>query len=327
VRVNGIPRREAVLAAGDEVRLGDTVLRFTPSPPAAAATVRLDVRDRSDTVEVSLPHTEADLLGGSSAPLSPAEVKREHTILRQICEVTHMAATGRDAEAAVGTILDRLHDALDADTACILTAAGGEDWAIRAASARTAQSGRATVSRTIARQAITRGVSILSADPLHDGRFGPSQSIVAGGLTSAICSPLKVGDAFVGVLVLDRRGRRESFQPMDLRFAATLANLIALLLEREQWHATALQKERLAVIGEVMAGLAHGQGIPDVLLYERLLGHRTRARGGEEDHGGARRDRVCRLARERIHRVLPRPPLPRRILTQVPTRAGHRPRA
>jgi signal transduction histidine kinase len=43
----------------------------------------------------------------------------------------------------------------------------------------------------------------------------------------------------------------------DLRLTATVANLLGLLLEKEQAESEARQRERLAVIGEVVANLAH----------------------------------------------------------------------
>jgi two-component system, NtrC family, sensor kinase len=45
---------------------------------------------------------------------------------------------------------------------------------------------------------------------------------------------------------------------LDLRFVATVGNLLGLLIEREQLQIAARQRERLATIGEVMAGMAHG---------------------------------------------------------------------
>ena len=60
-----------------------------------------------------------------------------------------------------------------------------------------------------------------------------------------------------GVLFIVRRGPGDTFSELELRIAATMANVLALYLRKSRLEIEARQENRLAVIGEVVAGLAH----------------------------------------------------------------------
>ena len=257
VFVNGVRTAKAVLAADDEIRLGNTVLRVIGLAAARDSRPAVSMREGSALVVASVHHAAADLLNKTAAPVLPDQAAQEHRILRHLCEISQVVAAHHDLRPLMEGILARVRDALQADTACILQPGDNGAWTVRASA--TAAEGPETVgiSRTIVEQAVREGVAILSADTLSDARFVPSQSIIAQRMTSAICSPIKAHGAFVGVLFLDHRGHGGVFNPLDLRFVATVGNLLGVLIEREQLQIAARQRERLATIGEVMTGMAH----------------------------------------------------------------------
>ena len=256
--LNGQRVRESALADGDELHLGRTVLRVEApaagKPPAPSA-VSLDSADR--TVLLTLDHREADILGGSSVSATTAEMLHEIDVLRELCRISQLAAAKRDETETVAVVLDRLQEALQADTVCLLSRATDDAaWTVTATASNTDRDA-VVVSRTIANQAVREGHAILAADPMRDVRFEPSTSIVAQQIASALCSPLHIGGRFAGVLSVDRRTRGAVFGEMDLRLVASAANILALYLERQQFEREAERQARLAVIGEVIAGLAH----------------------------------------------------------------------
>jgi len=144
-----------------------------------------------------------------------------------------------------------------ADTACLLVRGDGKEWTIRATSSDVAANETIAVSRTIVEMALEEGAALLCTDLLSDDRFGGSQSIMHQGISSAVCSPIKSGEEFTGVLFVDRRNRGGMFESMDVRFVATLANILGVLLEKEKLELAMRRRERLATIGQVIAGLAH----------------------------------------------------------------------
>ena len=83
---------------------------------------------------------------------------------------------------------------------------------------------------------------------------------------SAVAAPVAVGERKYGVLVLEALGHHKQFSEEDLPFVQTLADLVALAIDRDQLKARAdavreiRQKERMR--SEVMATLSHELRMP-----------------------------------------------------------------
>jgi len=100
---------------------------------------------------------------------------------------------------------------------------------------------------------------------------------------SALAAPLRVGNHKLGVLVLQTVHRPIAFAPHDLPFVQTLADLIALAIDRAQSseEATAIREARDAdrLRSEVMATLSHElrtplatiKGYATALLLEEMI--------------------------------------------------------
>ena len=262
VRVNGQRGFRFILREGDVITVGDTSIRVVGLPGAPASGTpapRVKIDDTRRTVVLySMPSDQANLLGTRVPPEVAEELRAENKYLRTIGEISRVLAAPHAAQKTLDSVLAVLREALKADTACVLSGeAKGGDWEVRAMAASGGASASVQVSRTIVQQALDEGVAIIARDPLTDGRFQGSQSIIVEGVSSALCSPIRIGDTLRAVLLLDRRRRSDVFMERDLRLTATVANLLGLLLEKEQAESEARERERLAVIGEVVANLAH----------------------------------------------------------------------
>ncbi|MBN2144021.1 MAG: FHA domain-containing protein [Candidatus Aureabacteria bacterium] len=249
------------LCENDEIIIGNTLflVRELESSASTNSSTSIQIHDGSSTVILStLPHKEADLLKGSMPMVTADELLLENKNLKRVCEISHLFVTHRDDMTIINQVLQTMLEILAADTACILSLPPNEkNWVTRAIITSTGNANLVQVSRTIIQQALNEGVAVLTSDPLTDARFDPSISIISQGISSAICAPIKVENRFHGVLFFDRRRKTEVFNSMDLRLGATIANILGLFLEKEKLENEARKKERMAVIGEVMAGLAH----------------------------------------------------------------------
>ena len=257
--VNGRKITECPLSEGDEITIGHTTMRISdlPSEPVSH-TASLKMTDHRRSVVMSMYHEEADVLAGKATLGSAEEILHENAILREICGISQVVATETDSEAVLVSVLDRLHDRLKVDTTCILNRTGENgNWDIVAKSSGMGADDEIHVSKTIMSEAVKKGTAILSADPLSDDRFSPSKSIVVQAISSALCCPMKVGNEFRCVLWIDRRRRKEVFNAMDLRLAASVANILGLFLQKLEYERESIKRARLAAIGEVIAGLAH----------------------------------------------------------------------
>jgi len=257
--LNGVKMAECRLSEGDEITIGHTTMRVSglPSRPPSDTTF-LRMTDQKSSVVMSMHHEEADVLAGKTTSGSTEEMLRENAILREICGISQLVTAETDSDAVLVSVMDRLNDSLNVDTTCILSRTGDEDnLEIVAKSSRMTEDAAIHVSKTIVNEAVKKGTAILSADPLSDDRFSPSQSIVVQAISSALCCPMKVGNQFRCVLWIDRRRRKEVFNAMDLRLAASVANILGLFLQKREYERESIKRARLAAIGEVIAGLAH----------------------------------------------------------------------
>lgn len=257
-RVNDVRVQHAMLKDGDVIRVGGTYIAIdglAASAPAPDTT--LSAIDPSMRVLASLDHRDADLLAGSK--VDETDAARENEMLRGVGEVSNILVSGATRESLLRNVLDHIKALLDADSACVmLWDAESDNWDFHAVSANPEESApTVSVSRTIINQAVKDGMALLTENPMTDDRFGPSDSIVIHKISSALCAPMTIDDELTGALCIDRRSRADAFKPLDLRFTATVANILGVYLEKLRIQDEYVKQERLAAVGQVIAGLAH----------------------------------------------------------------------
>jgi signal transduction histidine kinase len=256
--LNGKPVVEAPLSEGDEILVGKSLLVVTDVPAAGMPTTLLRLSNREASVVASIHYRKADLLSADKAAVSADTLAQENAVLRQICVISQLVATQPDTAEALSAVLEETRKSVKADTAGVILRSGTDGaWAVRCRTGNGDTDGTVHMSRTIIDEVTGKGHAILAANALDDRRYSSSESIQALRMTSALCAPLKIDNRFQGVLFLDRCGGGGSFTEMDLRLAATVANVLSLLIEKDSLEQEARRQARLAVIGEVVAGLAH----------------------------------------------------------------------
>jgi len=99
---------------------------------------------------------------------------------------------------------------------------------------------------------------LLVPDAYRDSRFNRDYDARTGFHTrSIICAPLVAKGRPLGVIqILNRRDGR-SFDEKDLELAWPVASLIAVAIHNAEEHEARVNAERLATIGQMMAGMAH----------------------------------------------------------------------
>ncbi len=101
------------------------------------------------------------------------------------------------------------------------------------------------ISRTLLAD-VVEGRSVVSfVDTSHDEKLARAESIVSQGINSAICAPLVVGDAVLGVLYLDFQAHRGMVSAEDVHLVAQIARFAAVKLETTRLREEAIAKARL----------------------------------------------------------------------------------
>jgi serine phosphatase RsbU (regulator of sigma subunit) len=101
------------------------------------------------------------------------------------------------------------------------------------------------ISRTIIRQVMETGESILSLDATEDARFDSSESIADFSIRSMMCAPLSDGDGNTfGALQIDSTQGRGQFREEDVDLLAGVAAQAGIAINNARMHEQALsQKE------------------------------------------------------------------------------------
>jgi serine phosphatase RsbU (regulator of sigma subunit) len=115
------------------------------------------------------------------------------------------------------------------------------------------------ISKTLLREVIDGRKVVSYFDTDQDQALAKAASIIAQHIRSAVCAPLVVGDAVLGVLYIDYVSNRGVVREEDVRLMAQIANFAAVTLERtrlrEEVVAKAILDEELRTAYKIQSRL------------------------------------------------------------------------
>jgi len=97
------------------------------------------------------------------------------------------------------------------------------------------------ISQSIIQQVMQAGLPRLISDATADPRLSSSASIIRGGILSAMCAPLGIGDRLRGLLYADNLSQRGMFTVEDLNVFSVIAVQTGLAIERVRPRAEVLE--------------------------------------------------------------------------------------
>jgi serine phosphatase RsbU (regulator of sigma subunit) len=221
-RLNGNPLLGTeTLRPGDEIRLGETVLRVEHvegSAPAEAVPVAA-LSDNQTIFSVLKPAAELMQVDEPGVQASSR--------LRLLNDVHRALAAPISREQLLQLILDRAFVLLLPDYAAIfLKRQDGELY--QAAERRSAQStGGLLVSRRLAEEVAVKGAAALVFDAPLDERFA-SESVIASGVRSIVAAPLADAEGCLGMIALYSSFHARRFEEQDLELLVSLASVAAM---------------------------------------------------------------------------------------------------
>lgn len=238
----------------DIVELTDDSL--APHKPEAQKVIKSD--DISSMKEKSSYLMKA--VGDRRDEAAFLEVANRLTALYKLSEMFR-STDGHDVKDVIDRALDLFFSSVAADRGVILYKTSQHQTDMEIVSVRyrdqpiTPQ--KVSISRTILDRVTSEKVSILSSDTSVDDRFDASESIIANQIRSAICVPMIQRGEVMGVIFLDTSTEDKSLTNADLEFVTMVGNELALALENERMRKEGAHRERLAAVGETVAGISH----------------------------------------------------------------------
>jgi len=195
-------------------------------------------------------------------PLSSAATESRRA-LEALAEVSQMVAGDLDVEAVLRSAMRAAATAMRAE-ACSILMLNRETNTLQFHIVEGPQTqGLAAVSVPIDDASIAGWVAnhqepLLVPDAYQDSRFNREYDLKTGFRTRSIISaPLVAKGKPVGVIQLLNRLDGESFDAEDLELARAVASLIAVAIHNAEEHRARVEAERLATVGQTIAGMAH----------------------------------------------------------------------
>lgn len=225
-----------------------------------------------------------------------------------LAEIATMFNASYDVEEVLSRVMEVVVDTLSAERGFILLDRGGEALEVVAAAGVAVEevvAGAFNYSLTIVDQVLKEGKTILSHDASEDSRFSASKSLKSLNTRSILCVPMSTRDNTFGLIYVDNQNVSHLFMPNDLDLLKIIADMAASAIERAQFFASMLQKEKAALLGTFIGGIVHEMNSP----LTSIMGLAEVARENLDDHATvteyldtivAESNRCTRLIREML---------------------------
>ena len=249
-RVNGVGVTEVTLRTGDLVQLGQTTLRFEDAAPAepdgeATRIVWQADPDEGDRIERALP---VEGIRDEPPPLASLAV---------LYEASTLISTELDLPVLLAKVLELLLRSTPAEQGCVLLLEG--ELLLPTATRSRTGGGDVRLSRTVADYVLANRRGVLLHDAPADERFRDGASIARHRLRQILCVPMSGRHDTVGTIFLVHASNQPAhrFTEEHLKLTMAVAHQCALAVEEQRHYAAMIHAERLAAVGQTIAGLSH----------------------------------------------------------------------
>jgi phosphoserine phosphatase RsbU/P len=225
----------SVLKPGDRILLGDSEVVFDSAdsdPPPQLIPVDSDSHAKS----MVMPLRDA---------IEEIDRSRERTGI--LASLAVQFIDDRPMEELFEFILDRVMAMLTPSRAALaLLGPDGKTFQnVRVRRSNATDSTDLQISRTLLAEVIGERSVISFVDTAQDEKLARAESIIGQHIRSAVCAPLIVGDAVLGVLYLDFLAIRGAITHEDIRLIAQIARLGAAKLETTRLREEAIVKAKI----------------------------------------------------------------------------------
>ena len=274
--VNGTRVDEHTLKDGDQIQLGNTILRYQADPALAAAAkpkkvtmmpgqVQSEIRSKVQVSNHFLPAAQIQNID---------TLRADYEKLRIAHELSQKLAVDSDLDRLLQKVVDETFALIRADRAIILLIE--DDGELTPRYIRQKRDEEVKLSGSILEEVRRSKQAVLCSDAMVDERFKAAKSIIMQGIRSTMCVPMLVGDELVGVFHMDSQLASGAFTEKDLMLFSGVANQAAI----------AIQNYRLAKKIEEEAGTrAQFQRLLSPNLVDQIVTGALQL-----DQGGQRRD-------------------------------------
>jgi sigma-B regulation protein RsbU (phosphoserine phosphatase) len=236
ILINGRQTTRHRLRDGDLLTVGNAAVAFhaDTAPPAQRTGVEVTISDVP-----RLPHST---LEHEPATATRIEARR----LGSLYEISRQLLNQRDVRGLIEVACSSLIGTLEAGVVVIgLTCDPQRDKDLLFVRPPNMQHAGVTLSLSVLRRTLEARKSVLVAETSSDERMLAAQSIVFGGIQSALCVPLMQDQRVTGFIYVDSRRGPRRYNTEDLDFASAVGSLVGTAVEVARLHEAEIAKERM----------------------------------------------------------------------------------
>jgi adenylate cyclase len=343
VEVNRVPVERAPLGAGDLLTIGSFEVRLEEEEaPKAMVEKEEKAEDAGESTLAGLSNATiirplSDFAAAyglkevpgrpvPTAPVPAAVIETEdqayvHRMFGFLTRLARMLTLAESVDDVLSRVLDLAFEAFPVDRGFILVSDDSGELVCELARVKDRvefrPSGEVPVSRTMLRTVMHERVALVTFDAQADQRLSGGESIRLHQIRSAMCAPLWSGERIMGVIQVDSPVQVGAFGERDLDVLTTLANYVAVAVERIR-YAKKAEFERLVrtrleryhspgVIEEVLRrgdeGMRSLQSAEATVLFADLVGFTAFAENAPPERVAESLDAFLDLSVEAIFRA------------------------
>lgn len=238
VLVNGKQVRHASLSPGDTLTVGEVVFNIVK---------------RED-----LLGTQAVITFDSGSTLCETFVQGESGRFPVLYKAAQLLGSVFDLDELLEQILAVVFESLPVSRGFVLTLSKDTGaLEVRTSLSRDDNDAGPPLSHGILDHVIAKRESILTLDAQDDSRFRESRSIVGYHIHAAMCAPMYGRESIVGAIYVDSGQGGGAYADDDLQLLTVIARVVGVAVENARLYQETLERERLAALGQAMAGVGH----------------------------------------------------------------------
>jgi putative nucleotidyltransferase with HDIG domain len=242
--INGKTVEKGVLDSGDLLTVGSHVFECrikSKEEVSGLGDATLGFHEGgSFTVMSKIINTQLQtvLAESPSESMKLEDLQRLQRSLATAYSVSKMLADAKDLDNIFDGIIDSVFQTVQADRTALLMPEDEESKELQIVAARSRKPdekpGEITVSRTVVKDVLEKGVSSLSQDARADSRYREGESIIAESIRSVMCVPMATDDQILGVLYADSQSLAGAFSENELELLAHIGNQAGVGIHRVQ---------------------------------------------------------------------------------------------
>jgi adenylate cyclase len=343
IEVNRVPVERAPLAGGDLLTIGSFEMRLDAEEPPRPKSVLEEVGESTlaglSNATIIRPLSDfaaayglAESPGKPAAagpssppgPLQAAETEEQayvHRMFGFLTRLARMLTLADSVDDVLARVLDLAFEAFPVDRGFILLSDDAGELVCERSRIKDhveiRPAGEVPVSRTMLQAVMQERVALITFDAQADQRLSGGDSIRLHQIRSAMCAPLWSGERIIGVIQVDSPFQVGAVGERDLDVLTTLANYVAVAVERIR-YAKKAEFERMArtrleryhspgVIEEVLRrgdeGMRRLQSAEATVLFADLVGFTAFAENALPERVAESLDAFLDLAVEAIFRA------------------------